>query len=200
MHDTFLAVTLLHFCIVQQHTHLQNTSPRWLFTIVTYSRTYIENFSKTPWRCISSLCKFCQICTPAKIVWKVLAHIRSFRQNIQSSLHGNRSADIHSPSYTYTYGIFTPKVIKILTQNLMRIIFNLFFIIVFALGGSPTPHPISSRPHFVCKFSRHGSSSPVTIHLAPSLTVLVFPYSADAYSRTTACYRLTQLFRPNTRE
>jgi hypothetical protein len=30
-----------------------------------------------------------------------------------------------------------------------------FFLIVFALGGSPTPHPISSRPHFVCKFSRH---------------------------------------------
>ncbi len=26
-----------------------------------------------------------------------------------------------------------------------------FFLIVFALGGSPTPHPISSRPHFVCK-------------------------------------------------
>jgi hypothetical protein len=38
------------------------------------------------------------------------------------------------------------------------------------------------------------------VHLAPSITVLVFPYSADAYSRTTASYRLTQLFRPNTRE
>ncbi len=37
--------------------------------------------------------------------------------------------------------------------------FFFFFLIVFALGGSPTPHPISSRPHFVCKFSRHGSSS-----------------------------------------
>ncbi len=24
-----------------------------------------------------------------------------------------------------------------------------FFLIVFALGGSPTPHPISSRPHFL---------------------------------------------------
>ena len=80
------------------------------------------------------------------------------------------------------------------------IFFFFFFLIVFALGGSPTPHPISSRPHFVCKFSRHGSSSPVTSHLAPSITVLVFPYSADAYSRTTASYRLTQLFRPNTRE
>ncbi len=30
----------------------------------------------------------------------------------------------------------------------------LFFkIILFAQGGSPTPHPFSSRPHFVCKFS-----------------------------------------------
>jgi hypothetical protein len=39
---------------------------------------------------------------------------------------------------------------------------KLFLKIVFALGGSPTSHPISYRPHFVCKFSRHGSSSPVT--------------------------------------
>ncbi len=69
-------------------------------------------------------------------------------------------------------------------------IYIYFFLIVFALGGSPTPHPISSRPHFVCKFSRHGSSSPVTSHLAPSIMVLVFPYSADAYSRITASYRL----------
>ncbi len=29
-----------------------------------------------------------------------------------------------------------------------------FLIIVFVQGGSPTPHPFSSRPHFVCKFSR----------------------------------------------
>jgi hypothetical protein len=28
----------------------------------------------------------------------------------------------------------------------------LIFFIVFAFGGSPTSHPISSRPHFVCKF------------------------------------------------
>jgi hypothetical protein len=69
----------------------------------------------------------------------------------------------------------------------------------FVLDGYPTPHPISSRPHFVCKFSRQGSSSPVTSHLSPSITVLVFPDFADAYSRTTASYRLTQLFRPNTR-
>ncbi len=25
-------------------------------------------------------------------------------------------------------------------------------------GGSPTPHPFSSRPHFVCKFSRQRST------------------------------------------
>jgi hypothetical protein len=52
-------------------------------------------------------------------------------------------------------------------------IFFFFFLIVFALGRSPTPHPISSRPHFVCKFSRRGSSSPVTSYLTPSITVLV---------------------------
>jgi hypothetical protein len=72
----------------------------------------------------------------------------------------------------------------------MHSFFLFFFKIVFALGGSPAPHPISSRPHFVRKFSRHGSSSPVTSHLAPSITVLVFPDSADAYSRTTASYSL----------
>ncbi len=31
---------------------------------------------------------------------------------------------------------------------------NLLIIIVFVQGGSPTPHPFSSRSHFVCKFSR----------------------------------------------
>ncbi len=29
---------------------------------------------------------------------------------------------------------------------------------IFAQGGSPTPHPFSSRPHFVCKFSRQRST------------------------------------------
>ncbi len=75
-----------------------------------------------------------------------------------------------------------------------------YFFYVFRWAG-PRPHiPFPSRPHFVCKFSRHGSSSPVTSHLAPGITVLVFPDSADAYSLTTASYRLTQIFRPNTRE
>ncbi len=82
--------------------------------------------------------------------------------------------------------------------------FIFFYFLLFLHWAGPRPHkgphPISSRPHFVCKFSRHGSSSPVTSHVAPSITVSVFPYSADAYSRTTASYRLTQLFRPNTRE
>ncbi len=32
------------------------------------------------------------------------------------------------------------------------------YIIVFVQGGSPTPHPFSSRPHFVCKFSRQRST------------------------------------------
>jgi hypothetical protein len=32
------------------------------------------------------------------------------------------------------------------------------FISVFVQGGSPTPHPFSSRPHFVCKFSRQRST------------------------------------------
>ncbi len=61
------------------------------------------------------------------------------------------------------------------------------------MGGSPTPHPISSRPHFVCKFSRHGDNPSVLRPGSPSITVLVFPDFADAYSRTTASYRLAQL-------
>jgi hypothetical protein len=81
---------------------------------------------------------------------------------------------IHLQLPTPTYGR------TILLLGAFYLYFYFYFYIVFALGGSPTPHPISSRPHFVCKFSRHGSSSPVTSHLAPSITVLVFPYSADA--------------------
>jgi hypothetical protein len=88
------------------------------------------------------------------------------------------------------------QILQLSSRNFLFFYFYLFFKIVFALGGSPTPHPISSRPHFVCKFSHHGSSSPVTSHLSPSITVLVFPDSADAYSHTTVSYRLTQLFRP----
>jgi hypothetical protein len=78
---------------------------------------------------------------------------------------------------------------------------NIFFFKLCLCWAGPRP-PIPFPPDliFVCKFSRHGSSSPVTSHLAPSITVLVFPDSADAYSRTTASYRLTQLFSPNTRE
>ncbi len=30
---------------------------------------------------------------------------------------------------------------------------------MFVQGGSPTPHPFSSRPHFVCKFSRQRSTN-----------------------------------------
>jgi hypothetical protein len=37
----------------------------------------------------------------------------------------------------------------------LNVIYN---IILFAQGGSPTPHPFSSRPHFVCKFSRQMST------------------------------------------
>jgi hypothetical protein len=59
----------------------------------------------------------------------------------------------------------------------------LCFLIMFAQGGSPTPHPFSSRPHFVCKFSRQRSTE-VFKTLAPQLTVLDFPYFADAYSCT----------------
>jgi hypothetical protein len=36
------------------------------------------------------------------------------------------------------------------------------FFIVFVQGGSPTPHPFSSRPHFVCKFSRQRSNENYT--------------------------------------
>ncbi len=58
---------------------------------------------------------------------------------------------------------------RVVTKLKVRsfISFKHFFYIVFALGGSPTPHPISSQPHFVCKFIRQGSSSPVTCHQSP---------------------------------
>ncbi len=54
---------------------------------------------------------------------------------------------------------------------------------MFVQGGSPAPHPFSSRPHFVCKFSRQRSTE-VFKTLAPWLTVLDIPYFAEAYSRT----------------
>jgi hypothetical protein len=75
-----------------------------------------------------------------------------------------------------------------------------FFLTLFALGGSRPHIPFPPVLIFVCKFSHHGSSSPVTSHLTPCITVFLFPDSADAYSRTTVSYRLTQLFRSNTRE
>jgi hypothetical protein len=37
-------------------------------------------------------------------------------------------------------------------------LFFYFLIIVFVQGRSPTPHPFSSRPHFVCQFSRQRST------------------------------------------
>jgi hypothetical protein len=61
------------------------------------------------------------------------------------------------------------------------------------IGRSPTPHPISLPTHFVCKFSHHGDNLSFLRPGSPSITVLVFPDFADAYSRTTASYRLTQL-------
>jgi hypothetical protein len=61
------------------------------------------------------------------------------------------------------------------------------------------PHiPFPSRSHFVCKFSRHAANLSVLKPWSPIITVLVFPDFTNTYSRTTASYRLTQLFRPNT--
>jgi hypothetical protein len=78
---------------------------------------------------------------------------------------------------------------------------KILFLKLFLRWAGPRPHiPFPPDLIFVCKFSRHGFSSSVTSHLAPSITVLVFPDSADAYSHTTASYRLTQLFWTNTRE
>ena len=68
--------------------------------------------------------------------------------------------------------------------NIRRPFFFFFLIILFAQGGSPTPHPFSSRPHFVCKFSRQRSTEVFFKTLAPRLTVLDIPYFADAYSHT----------------
>jgi hypothetical protein len=51
-----------------------------------------------------------------------------------------RNRDQRSPSKLFTAG-----------RNII--------IIVFVQGGSPTPHPLSSRPHFVCKFIRQRSTN-----------------------------------------
>ncbi len=69
-----------------------------------------------------------------------------------------------------------------------------FFLLVCLRWAGPRPHiPFPSRPHFVCKFSRHGDNLSVLRPGSPSIMVLVFPDFADAYNRTTASYRLNQL-------
>ncbi len=74
------------------------------------------------------------------------------------------------------------------------------FILFFRWAG-PRPHsPFPSQPHFVCKFSGGGDNLSVLRPGSPSITVLVFPDFADAYSHKTTSSRLTQFFVPNTRE
>jgi hypothetical protein len=59
---------------------------------------------------------------------------------------------------------------------------KVFFRICLRWAG-PRPHiPFPSRPPFVCKFSRHGDNLSVLRPGSPSITVLVFPDFADAYS------------------
>jgi hypothetical protein len=77
----------------------------------------------------------------------------------------------------------------------------LFFFLFFLRWAGPRPH-IPYSPDLILSVNLVAMGP---VHLSPvtwpqAFTVLVFPYSADAYSRTTASYRLTQLFRPNTRE
>ncbi len=43
-------------------------------------------------------------------------------------------------------------------RNMGRVLGAMIKKFVFVQGGSPTPHPFSSRPHFVCKFSRQRST------------------------------------------
>jgi hypothetical protein len=64
-------------------------------------------------------------------------------------------------------------------------------------SGSPSkirpaiPPPLP--PTGSVRYSRHGDNLSVLRPGSPSITVLVFPDFADAYSRRTASYRLTQL-------
>ncbi len=89
-------------------------------------------------------------------IWNCMwAHENSRYNTLYSVWYQNRNLE-HLKK-----GLFS--LIVIFRFRIGRHIKFFFFFIIFALGGSPTPHPISSRPHFVCKFSRHGSSSPVTM-------------------------------------
>jgi hypothetical protein len=88
-----------------------------------------------------------------------------------------------------------------LDQVVLQVQSKIFFSSFFLRWAGPRPHiPFPSRPHFLCKFCCHGDNLSLLRLGSPSITVLVFPDFADAYSRTTASYRLTRLFRPNTRE
>jgi hypothetical protein len=50
---------------------------------------------------------------------------------------------------------------------------------MFVHGGAPTPHPFSSRPHFVCNLVAKGAPK-----FFKTLTELDIPYFANAYSCT----------------
>ncbi len=78
-------------------------------------------------------------------------------------------------------------------SSLVWMRFFYIFFIVFALGGSPTPHPIS-LPTSLLYVNLVAMGTPKRFKTwVPKITLLVFPGFADAYSCTTASYRLTQL-------
>ncbi len=101
------------------------------------------------------------------------------------------------PDLIRIQGIMTKKRFtagKKLNFLLIKNSFFYFFKNICLRWAGPQPHiPFPSRPHFVCKFSRHGDNLSVLRPGSSSIIVLVFPDFADAYSRTTASYRLTQL-------
>ncbi len=68
-----------------------------------------------------------------------------------------------------------------------------FLIIIFVQGGSPAPYFFSSRPLFVCKLFRQGSTE---VLLRPWRAIMDISYLLMHIAASCVLYRLTQLLSP----
>jgi hypothetical protein len=133
---------------------------------------------------------------------QVSAHLVCCIQEPEVGENSERSANsAHSQACSYTPPLqhsfqetfkLTRMLYRLFTQSNTK--FLIFYFLICLRWAGPWPHiPFPSRPHFVCKFSRHGDNLSVLRPGFPSIKVLVLPDFADAYSHTTASYSLAQL-------